>query len=250
MVNDFWSEQPRGDGRLGVHASPRQLSSTRTIRPGATNISARTTTRPSPSPRPWHDITGSTTKNSGFETSGYKRFTATAAKATSRARATGARPSSSGPPTRDQRLAAELLRQRHRRHNASRQHQALGQQRQLARSLGQLHHQLQDDPGLDQEQTRTRSRSQLRSGNILYYDQIPTDVPASAYTHTSQLQHHRPQPEVLEGVHRLRGRRAGATPAATSSTPANPAMSYGADYTFGTIKISTRRPGAASLHGL
>ena len=65
--------------------------------------------------------------------------------------------------------------------------------------------------------------SQLRSGNILYYDQIPTDVPASAYTHTQpQLGDHRLQPEVLEGVHRLRGRCAGATRRAPCSTPPIP----------------------------
>ena len=50
--------------------------------------------------------------------------------------------------------------------------------------------------------------SQLRSGNILYYSSIPTDVPAASYNHTvlnSTISE--PGPAILEGIHRLRAGR-------------------------------------------
>ena len=80
--------------------------------------------------------------------------------------------------------------------------------------------------------------SQLRSGNILYYDQIPTDVPASAYTHTNlnstitdpNQRFWKEYIDYMVGVWR--------DPSGTVQTPANPSMSYGNDYTFGTIKVS------------
>ncbi|WP_165232753.1 TadG family pilus assembly protein [Aquisphaera insulae] len=82
--------------------------------------------------------------------------------------------------------------------------------------------------------------SRLRSGNILYYDQIPSDVPSSAYTHTAlnsaitdaTQRFWKEYIDYVIGVWR--------DPSGTVQTPGNPATSYGPDYTFGTIKISAK----------
>jgi hypothetical protein len=74
----------------------------------------------------------------------------------------------------------------------------------------------------------------LRAGNILYYDQIPTDVPASAYDHT-QLNSSITDPnqrlwkEYIDftlGVWR--------DPFGNIQHPANPACSFGGDFTCGS----------------
>jgi Putative Flp pilus-assembly TadE/G-like len=78
----------------------------------------------------------------------------------------------------------------------------------------------------------------LRSGNTLFYDQIPTDVPASAYTHTNSNgaitdQNQRFWKEYIDyvcGVWR--------DPNGNVQAPQSPSCSYGPDYTFGTIKVS------------
>ena len=63
--------------------------------------------------------------------------------------------------------------------------------------------------------------SQLRSGNILYYSAIPTDVPAVCLQpHDAQLDDQQPGPAILEGIHRLRARRLDATRPATCRIPA------------------------------
>ena len=92
--------------------------------------------------------------------------------------------------------------------------------------------------------------SQLRSGNILYYDQIPTDVPASAYTHTNlnsaitdaNQRFWKEYIDYVVGVWR--------DPCGTVQHPGQPGVSYGPDYTFGTIKISAPpdRHGAAYMN--
>ena len=82
--------------------------------------------------------------------------------------------------------------------------------------------------------------SQLRSGNILYYDAIPDDVPASAYNHTqanrtitdSNQRFWKEYIDYMIGVWR--------DPFNAIQRPARPAMSYGPDYTYGTVKISPR----------
>ncbi|MFO0891495.1 MAG: pilus assembly protein TadG-related protein [Isosphaeraceae bacterium] len=80
--------------------------------------------------------------------------------------------------------------------------------------------------------------SRLRSGNILYYDQIPSDVPSSAYTHSNlntaigdaNQRFWKEYIDYMVGVWR--------DPAGTIQHPGNPAMSYGPDYKVGTIKVS------------
>jgi hypothetical protein len=90
--------------------------------------------------------------------------------------------------------------------------------------------------------------SQLRSGNILYYDQIPTDVPASAYTH-SQLNSNISDPNQRfwkEYIDYVVG--AWRDPSGNVWVPGDPAMSYGPDYTFGTIKISSPPTGTNAAY--
>ncbi|QEH32959.1 hypothetical protein OJF2_14510 [Aquisphaera giovannonii] len=85
---------------------------------------------------------------------------------------------------------------------------------------------------------------QLRSGNILYYDQIPTDVPASAYTHTTLNTaitdaNQRFWKEYIDYV--IGSWR---DPSGSIHSPGDAAMSYGPDYTFGTVKISSPPSGS------
>jgi len=90
--------------------------------------------------------------------------------------------------------------------------------------------------------------SRLRSGNILYYDQIPTDVPASAYTHTqlnssitdSSQRFWKEYIDYVVGVWR--------DPSNSVWTPGNAPMSYGPDYTFGTIKVSSPPTGTNAAY--
>jgi hypothetical protein len=90
--------------------------------------------------------------------------------------------------------------------------------------------------------------SQLRSGNILYYSQIPNDVPASAYDHTAlnatisdpTKRFWKEYIDYMVGVWR--------DPSSNVQTPANPAMSYGNDYTFGTVKISSPPSGSNAAY--
>ncbi len=80
---------------------------------------------------------------------------------------------------------------------------------------------------------------QLRAGRILYYSAIPSDVPSSAYTHTnanSQITNpdQRFWKEYIDyviGVWR--------DPFGTIQHPGTPSCSYGPDFTWGTIKISS-----------
>ncbi len=88
--------------------------------------------------------------------------------------------------------------------------------------------------------------SQLRSGNILYYDQIPSDVPASAYVHTNlnsaisdpNQRFWKEYIDYMVGVWR--------DPSGAVQTPANPSMSYGNDYTFGTVKVTAPPTGTGA----
>jgi Flp pilus assembly protein TadG len=75
---------------------------------------------------------------------------------------------------------------------------------------------------------------QLRAGNILYYDAIPTDVPASAYTHTNlntqitdpNQRFWKEYIDYVVGVWR--------DPYGNVQTPGNPACSIGPDFICGT----------------
>ncbi|MDR3621804.1 MAG: pilus assembly protein TadG-related protein [Paludisphaera borealis] len=90
--------------------------------------------------------------------------------------------------------------------------------------------------------------SQLRSGNILYYNLIPTDVPASAYTHTqlnsaitdSNQRFWKEYIDYVVGSWR--------DPFNGVQTPGNPSMSYGPEYTFGTVKISSPPTGTTPAY--
>jgi len=79
---------------------------------------------------------------------------------------------------------------------------------------------------------------QLRAGRILYYAKIPTDVPASAYTHTNPNSNitdpdQRFWKEYIDyviGVWR--------DPFGNVQSPGNPACSFGPDFTWNTIQVS------------
>jgi len=84
--------------------------------------------------------------------------------------------------------------------------------------------------------------STLRSGNILFWDQIPTDVPAGSYNHTvanstitdPNQRFWKEYIDYVVGVWR--------DPHGNIQNPQTPSCSYGPDFTFGTIKI-TAPPG-------
>lgn len=90
--------------------------------------------------------------------------------------------------------------------------------------------------------------SQLRSGNILYYDQIPTDVPSSAYNHNNSNSSISDSSQRFwkEYIDYVVG--AWRDPYGSVQTPGNPSMSYGPDYTFGTIKISSPPTGSSKTY--
>jgi hypothetical protein len=80
--------------------------------------------------------------------------------------------------------------------------------------------------------------SQLRAGRILYYSQIPNDVPASAYTHTNansaitdpDQRFWKEYIDYVLGVWRA--------PNGTISPPQDEACSYGPDFTWSSATIS------------
>ena len=89
----------------------------------------------------------------------------------------------------------------------------------------------------------------LRSGGILFYSTIPTDVPASAYDPTQ------PNSAITNQDQRFWKEYIDYTvgvwkdPNGTSSTPADPCCSYGPDYTFGTVKVTRPRRRRPASHG-
>ncbi len=88
--------------------------------------------------------------------------------------------------------------------------------------------------------------TKMRSGRILYYDQIPDDVPVSAYTWTNANSaitdaNQRVWKEYIDytlGVWR--------DPFGNRQAPQSPACSIGPDFTWGTIKISTQQSGLSN----
>ena len=86
----------------------------------------------------------------------------------------------------------------------------------------------------------------LRAGRMLYYDSIPTDVPAAAYDH-SQPNSNITDPnqrfwkEYIDyclGVWR--------DPFGNVQAPGNPSCSYGPDYNWGTVQVSAKPSGSTS----
>jgi hypothetical protein len=82
--------------------------------------------------------------------------------------------------------------------------------------------------------------SPLRSGNLLFYDTMPTDVPAAAYDHTQ------PNASITDANQRLWKEYIDYVlgvwrdPAGNVQHAQNPACSIGPDYVFGTAQISTK----------
>jgi Flp pilus assembly protein TadG len=89
----------------------------------------------------------------------------------------------------------------------------------------------------------------LRAGNVLYYDSVPTDVPASAYTHTNlnnqitdtNTRFWKEYIDYTLGVWR--------DPFSKVQHPANPACSYGGDFSAGGPGISISGPDANTGSG-
>ncbi len=89
--------------------------------------------------------------------------------------------------------------------------------------------------------------TQLRAGRILYYDAIPTDVPASAYDHTKANSlitdpNQRFWKEYIDftiGVWR--------DPFGNIQAPGSPSCSYGPDFASGTVKITAPVTGYGSV---
>ena len=86
----------------------------------------------------------------------------------------------------------------------------------------------------------------MRSGNILYYDQIPTNMPAFSHTPPNSAITDPNQRFWKEYIDYMVG--VWRDPSGAVQTPANPAMSYGDDYTFGTIKISPPPTGTGAAY--
>jgi hypothetical protein len=88
----------------------------------------------------------------------------------------------------------------------------------------------------------------LRAGRILYYDLIPDDLPAGAYTWTNAnsqitdptLRFWKEYIDYTLGVWR--------DPYGNIQTPGNPACSYGPDFTFGTISVTAKPTTPPSGH--
>ena len=179
LVNDFWSNN-RGATAGSAFTIGRRLAATPTATPAATSISARTSST---------TVFATTLTDAPGQHD--RRNSASRPAATSRSAAPRFKGYTQGPrywgktffiwpPDPHQRLAAEVFFGTRRTTPSS------GTRPGNWRDpVGQLHDQLHGDPGLDQDTGPNPFPSQLRSGNILYYDQIPSDVPASAYTHTN-----------------------------------------------------------------
>lgn len=81
---------------------------------------------------------------------------------------------------------------------------------------------------------------QLRAGRLLYYDQIPDDVPSAAYNHTRanaeiddpNQRFWKEYIDFVLGVWR--------DPMGRTQDPGSPSCSYGPDFTWGTIQISSK----------
>ena len=143
-------------------------------------------------------------------------------------------------PAADQRLAEAVLRA-HQRHAAERQHPVMEQRRGLAKPGGQLHHQLQSHPQLDQEH-RPQSLSvpvvrqhpllqqhpQRRAGGGLQ------PRPAQQQHQRRGRRHHRSA--LLEGVHRLRHRRLARSQREHPEPGHAPRAAIGPDFTAGNGK--------------
>ena len=98
---------------------------------------------------------------------------------------------------------------------------------------GQLRHQLQGDPQLDQRRAPIRFRPSCGPGNILFYSSIPTDVPASAYTwsNANNLITNPDQRFWKEYIDFTLG--VWQDPFGNIQTPGNPSCSIGTDFTCG-----------------
>lgn len=90
----------------------------------------------------------------------------------------------------------------------------------------------------------------LRSGNVLYYSQIPNDVPASAYTPTqansaitnADQRFWKEYIDDVVGVWR--------DPYGYIRTAPDSAVGYGPDFTFGTVRISSPPGGGKYMNDL
>jgi Flp pilus assembly protein TadG len=91
---------------------------------------------------------------------------------------------------------------------------------------------------------------ELRAGYILYYDQIPADVPGSAYDHTQ------PNSNIADPNQRFWKEYIDFTlgvwrdPFGNIQRPGNPSCSYGPDFTCGGQAIKITGPDAAGPGGL
>jgi Flp pilus assembly protein TadG len=89
--------------------------------------------------------------------------------------------------------------------------------------------------------------TQLRAGFMLYFDQIPTDVPASAYDHT-QL-----NTTIADTTTRVWKEYIDYTlgvwrdPFGNIQPPDNPSCSIGNDFTWGTVQISAKPTGTTNV---
>ena len=85
--------------------------------------------------------------------------------------------------------------------------------------------------------------STLQAGHVVYYNSIPTDVPAAAYDH-SQANSNITDPNQRfwkEYIDYVVG--SWRDPYGNVQTPGNQAMSYGPDFTWGTVQVSARPTG-------
>src|SRR5262249_35826505 len=132
------------------------------------------------------------------------------------------------------------------------QHQALGQQRQLAAARVRRYGQLQDQLCCHLAVAQARANpfpSQLRAGRILYYDSIPDDVPSNCYDWTQSnssitsggsTHNERFWKEYIDwtlGVWK--------DPFGNQQGPQTPSCSIGPDFTWGTIQVSAKPSGGS-----
>jgi hypothetical protein len=241
MVNDFWSNA-RGSSATGAFTQVpdsaldqyNQAGGDLYLRIGNSSSSGYATNV--------KDVTGSTTKNSGFESTGYKNFSGKTFNGYIQGPRYWGKTFFIWPPdpTNDWRSKYFL----NSGGSAPNFGGTLTNNTYLWNSSGTWN----DPPGnyvINYKailawinSSPSIFPSELRSGNTLFYSQIPTDVPASAYDHT-QLNYNitnadqrfwKEYIDYVLGVWR--------DPDGNIQHPQSPTCSIGPDYTFGTIQIS------------
>jgi hypothetical protein len=229
MVNDFW-QNARGGSASGAFTQVLDSSLDAYNQAGGDKYLRKLNNSGNPYAATVADITGSTSKNTGFESNGYKQYTGAAFNGYTLGPRYWGKTFFVWPPdpTNDWRV----------------KYFGTNDNTNLWDGSGNW----LDPPGnytINYKAILAWIKAApnpfpatLRSGNILYYSAIPTDVPAASYDHTvanstitdPDQRFWKEYIDFALGVWR--------DPTGTVQHPQSPTCSYGPDYTFGTIQVS------------